>query len=120
MLKPQTTKLSQKKRGWPVNVACQQTSSAEAVLLFMKGHEGLTSGRQQHTPVPSTSLQLQLGSAERSNPGSLLHLQSISCLCEAKLKVGSSLSGSLTHEKSLNILGRDKFPLRPLHFPLVR
>ena len=46
VLKPQTTKLSQKKQIWPVNVACQQTSSAEAVLIFMKGHEALTSGRQ--------------------------------------------------------------------------
>lgn len=66
----------------------QQTSSAEAVVIFIKGHETLTSARQP-IPVPLTSLQLQLGSAGRSDPLSLFHVQSVTGLCKAKLKVGS-------------------------------
>jgi len=67
---------------------CQQTSNAEAVIIFMKGHETLTSARQP-IPVPLSSLQLQPGSAGRSDPVAPLHVQNINCLCKAKLKVGS-------------------------------
>lgn len=88
-----------------------QISSAEAVVIFMKGHETQTSARQ---PVPVQApawLNRKIWSCIS------VHVQSITCPCKAK--DGLLSSGWLAWE-ICNISGRDKFPLSHLHFTLVR
>lgn len=94
----------------------QQASSAEAFVIFTKGHETLTNARQP-IPVPSASLELQLGPAGRSDRVPVT-VQSITCLCKKELKMGSCF---LAHSRMRNLsyLG-DRRVSSQTSFTLVR